>query len=298
MLGDRTRLRLLALLEHEELTVAELAAITHLAQPRVSTHLARLREAGLVLDRRDGVNVFYRPAENQGDATLAQLWLLIREHLDDGLLSADLQRLPEVLEARREGQNWPDSVAGDMERHYSPGRTWESTTRAFAQLLELGRVLDIASGDGVTADLLAGQAKRIDCIDLSEKVVDAGRRRLADHAHVHFHQGDMHALPFDEARFDTVFLLHALTYSERPEKAIAEAARVLDHGGVLSGATLKHHRHNKHVRAYGHVNNGFNTQDIERWCGAAGLKVVQCGVSSVERRPPHFQIITFLARRA
>lgn len=277
--------------------MAELAAITHLAQPRVSTHLAKLREAGLVLDRRDGVNVFYRPAENQGDATLAQLWLLIREHLDDGLLSADLQRLPEVLEARREGQNWPDTVAGDMERHYSPGRTWEATTRAFAQLLNLGRVLDVASGDGVTAELLARQASQIDCVDLSEKVVEAGVRRLAGHEHVCFHQGDMHALPFDDASFDTVFMLHALTYSEQPEKAIGEAARVLDSGGVLSGATLGRHRHAKHVSAYGHINNGFRPQDIEKWCAGAGLEVGYCGVSSVERRPPHFQIITFLARQ-
>lgn len=277
--------------------MAELAAITHLAQPRVSTHLAKLREAELVLDRRDGVNVFYRPAGTQGDGTLAQLWLLVREHLDDGLLSSDLQRMPEVLAARREGQNWPDTVAGDMERHYSPGRTWEATTRAFAQLLDLGRVLDIASGDGVTADLLAAQADRIDCIDLSEKVVEAGSERLAGHAHVHFHQGDMHALPFDEGSFDTVFLLHALTYSERPETTIGEAARVLAEGGSLSGATLGHHRHTKQVRAYGHVNDGFKPRDIETWLTSAGLKVGHCGVTSVERRPPHFQIITFLAKR-
>jgi DNA-binding transcriptional ArsR family regulator len=53
LLGDATRLRLLLLVDQEELSVAELSAITQLAQPRVSTHLSRLKEAGMVTDRRE-----------------------------------------------------------------------------------------------------------------------------------------------------------------------------------------------------------------------------------------------------
>ena len=149
VLADATRVRLLALLEHEELTVAELSSITRLAQPRVSTHLARLKEAGLVRDRRAGVSAYYRFDEASLDAAQRALWRTLREGSDDPLLRQDAERIPGVLAARAVDANWADSVAGDMERHYSPGRTWEALARSALPLLAPGHVLDIASGDGV-----------------------------------------------------------------------------------------------------------------------------------------------------
>jgi len=64
--ADPARLRLLLLLEQEELSVAELQEILSKGQSRISTHLAQLKQAGLVDDRRTGKNAFYRlkaPAE-------------------------------------------------------------------------------------------------------------------------------------------------------------------------------------------------------------------------------------------
>ena len=178
LLSDSTRLRLLMLVDQEELSVAELAAITQLAQPRVSTHLAKLKEAGLVSDRREGVFVYYRMATNIADHSLKALWELLRANTNDPLIQQDFERVPQVLTSRGGNSSWADSVAGDMERHYSPGRTWEVTTRAIVQLLELGDVLDIASGDGVLAELLATRARSIKCLDFSQRVVDAGKKRL------------------------------------------------------------------------------------------------------------------------
>ncbi len=275
--------------------MAELAEATRLAQPRVSTHLARLREAGLVADRRDGVSVYYRLAAVEDQPELHRLWQLFRTQLDDALINEDAERLPDVLLQRRSGRNWPDAVAGDMERHYSPGRSWEATARALVQLLSPGTVLDIASGDGVMGELLAGRAQRIDCVDLSEKVVLAGRRRVASLEHVHFHHGDMHALPFADRTFDTVLMLHALTYSERPERAFVEAARVLKRAGRLVCATLHRHRYAEQVRAYGHVNTGFGPEQLNEFAADAGLDPRFCDVTSIERRAPHFKIITLLA---
>ncbi len=290
-------MRLLALLETEELTVAELAQITRLAQPRVSTHLARLREAGLVVDRRDGVSVYYRLGNAEDNPELHRLWALFRDDLDDAVVAADAERLPEIMAQRAAGGNWPDSVAGDMERHYSPGRTWEATTRALVQLLALGRVLDIASGDGVMGELLARQAETIDCVDVSEKVVAAGRKRVKPFGNVRFHLGDMHALPFDENAFDSALMMHALTYSDRPEHALAEAARIMKPGGRLVGATLKKHRHSAQVRTFGHANDGFSPRQLSKLLETAGLEATFCDVSSVERKTPHFEIITFLAEK-
>ena len=290
-------MRLLALLEAEELTVAELAEVTHLAQPRVSTHLARLREAGLVVDRREGVSVYYRLGNPDDNRELHRLWAMFREHLDDAQVVADAEHLPEVLARRAAGRNWPDSVAGDMERHYSPGRTWEATARALVQLLSLGRVLDIASGDGVMGELLSRQADSIDCMDISEKVVAAGRERVSGLDNVRFHMGDMHALPFEDESFDTVLMMHALPYSRKPALVIGESARVLRPGGRLVGATLKRHRHAGHVKTFGHANSGFTTGQLTDYCAAAGLEADFCDVTSIERKTPNFRIITLLARK-
>ena len=287
----------MALLDQKELTVAELAEATRLAQPRVSTHLARLREAGLVVDRRDGVSVYYRLASSDEQTELHRLWTLFRVRLDDALVTEDSERLPEVLLKRSSGRNWPDAVAGDMERHYSPGRSWEATARALVQLLSPGTVLDIASGDGVMGELLGARADSIDCLDLSEKVVAAGSARVAGLKTVRFHQGDMHALPFADERFDTVLLLHALSYSEDPALAVAEAARELKPGGKLICATLNQHRHPDVVRAYGHLNSGFKPVQLRGLFSAAGLPVSFCGITSIERRAPHFKIVTLMAEK-
>ncbi len=295
LLSDPTRVRLLLLLDREELSVAELAAITQLAQPRVSTHLARLKEAGLVSDRRDGVFVYYRIAQNAGDKALDDLWRLLRRNTRDPLLQQDLDRVRQVLSARAGEGTWADSVAGDMERHYSPGRTWEATARGLVHLLEPGDVLDIASGDGVLAELLAPRARSIVCLDISRRVADAGRKRLSDYGNVSFEIGDMHDLPVADAQFDTVLLMHALTYTPNPAKVFSEAYRVLRPGGKLLAVTLEKHRHEKAVEPFNHVNLGFTREQLESLCAGAGLEMQACTVSAVEKRTPHFSVLALSA---
>lgn len=297
LLADSTRLRLLMLVDREELSVAELAAITQLAQPRVSTHLAKLKEAGLVSDRREGVFVYYRMAGSIADASLRALWELLREKTADPLIRQDFDRITQTLSARNGGANWADSVAGDMERHYSPGRTWEATARALVQLLELGDVLDIASGDGVMAELLAPRANSITCFDIGERVVDAGKNRLQGHSHVQFEIGDMHKLPAEDSSFDTVLLMHALTYTNQPELVFAEISRVLRPAGRLVAVTLQKHRHKNSVAAYNHVNLGYTDSQLERFCAQAGLNALDIQISGIEKRSPNFEILTLLASK-
>lgn len=298
LLGDATRLRLLLLLDREELSVAELSAITQLAQPRVSTHLARLKEAGMVTDRREGVFVYYRISHSSGDPNLDALWAVLRRNTEDPLAAQDRARIPQVLNSRGGVTTWADSVAGDMERHYSPGRSWEATARGLTHLLNLGDVLDVASGDGVTAELLAPQSKSIVGLDISERVVEAGRKRLADCKGARFEQGDMHDLPFDESSFDTVLLMHALTYTEAPARVLSEAYRVLRPGGQLLAVTLARHAHRKAVEPYDHKNLGFKPEALHKLAVECGFEVVFCGVSAVEKRRPNFSVITLHANRS
>jgi len=296
LLADPTRVRLLALLEYEELTVAELAAVLHLAQPRVSTHLAKLKEAGLVRDRRAGVSAYYR-ANSEGEEAQRKLLDSLRHSIDDALLREDTARLPGVLAQRAGTEGWADTVAGDMERHYSPGRTWETLARSLLQLLETGDVLDIASGDGITAELLAPHAHSITCVDSSERVVEAAARRLRAFTNVQVIKGDMQALELGERRFDLVLMLHALTYAENPATAVAEAARVLRPGGRLLAVTLGQHDHRTAVEPFDHRNLGFSGDQLRGFAHDAGLDLVSCHQISRERKAPHFEVISLLARK-
>ena len=293
--ADATRVRLLALLAREELTVAELSAITQLAQPRVSTHLAKLKEAGLARDRRAGVSAYYRFDEDNLDSVQRELWRSLRDGSDDPLLRQDAERVANVLANRAADQNWADSVAGDMERHYSPGRTWEALARTALPLLETGDVLDIASGDGVLAELLSPHARRYVCIDTSTRVVAAAGERLRRFPNVEVREGDMHALPFKDGSFDLVVLMHALTYSAKPAQAVAEAARVLRRGGRLLLSSLGKHEHKSVVDAYGHVNLGFSEKELRKFAEKAGLEIANAETVTRERRPPHFEVISLTA---
>ena len=297
VLADPTRVRLLALLEGEELTVAELSGITRLAQPRVSTHLAKLKDAGLVRDRRAGVSAYYRFDDESLDPAQRALWQALSTGSDDPLLRQDAERVAGVLAMRAADQNWADSVAGDMERHYSPGRTWEALARSALPLLDTGDVLDIASGDGVLAELLAPHAHRYVCVDSSKRVVAAAAERLRRFRNVEVREGDMHALPFGDGEFDLVVLMHALTYAEKPAQAVAEAARVLRPGGRLLLSSLARHEHQSVVQAYGHANLGFSDKDLRRFVSRAGLELVNAETVTREKRPPHFEVISMIARK-
>jgi SAM-dependent methyltransferase len=297
LLGDATRVRLLALLARGELTVAELTQITELSQSRVSTHLGRLKDAGLLRDRKLGASTFYALSENAMPAPARKLWELVRAEVADGVLEADRKRAEALEKARNGANSWPDSIAGEMERHYSPGRTWEAAARGLLGLVRLGDVLDLGSGDGAIAELLAPRAKSVTCVDRSPHMIEAARRRLSSQDNVRFEQADMHALPFADGSFDEVLLLNTLTYSDTPARAIAEGARVLRGGGRLALVTLASHAQEPITAAYGHVQPGFSPAKLRRWLEAAGLDVDSCQVTSRERRKPYFEVLTAFSEK-
>ncbi len=293
LLSDPTRVRLLALLASEALTIAELTQLTGLAQSRVSTHLAKLRDAGLLQVRREGALTFHETTTEGGPS--AQFWGLIQGELDDSVLDEDRAHARKLVAARQ--AQWADSVAGHMERHYSPGRTWESTARAFAGLARLGDVLDLASGDGVLAELIAPRAAQITCLDQSTPVVEAAQKRLGHLKNVRFVVGDMHLLPFDATVFDQVLLMSALTYAQRPQEVLRESYRVLRPGGGLVAVTLEAHPHAEIVQPYGHLQLGFSLDQLTEWLTQAGFWVELAQVTHQERRAPNFKVITLHARK-
>lgn len=295
LFADPTRVRLMALLDRSELSVAELTSATDLGQSRVSTHLGKLRDAGLVRDRRHGASTYYRLSDPLPE-TADRLWRLLRKDLDDGVLASDRERGDALVATRSSG--WPESVAGRMERHYSPGRTWEATAQGVVGLSRFGDVLDAGSGDGALASLIAPSARSVTCLDRSEQVLAAARRRLGAEPHVRFSQGDLLELPFEPATFDQVMLFNVLTCTTEPAQALFESARVLRPGGHVAGVTLRKHRHMDVASEYGHQLPGFEPAELSAMFEELGLTVRRCAVTSRERRRPYFEVITFSAQKA
>jgi len=295
--GDITRLRLLTILSREELTVAELVEVTKLPQSRVSTHLGKLRECDLVRDRREGGSSYY-VFNREGLSTAAsQLWASVTGSLEDPLLDADRDNAKALVASRKGGGTWADSVAGQMSRHYSPGRTWEAAARSLVGLIKVGDVLDIASGDGALAELIAPCASSVTCLDVSERIVAKGQERLAHLSNLRFFQGDMQQLEFEDQSFDAVLLMGALSYASDPKTVLLEAIRVLRVDGWLVGTVLSTHNFGTAVRRYNHVNHGVSVTWLREMLESCGLKVHLCAVTSAERRVPNFEIITMRAQR-
>lgn len=294
LFAEPTRVRLLRLLGENELSVAELVLVTDVPQSSVSTHLGKLRDAGLVRDRRNGTSTYYAltaemPAGARG------VWELVSNGVSDSVLARDHDRVRDVMRARH--GNFPESIAGEMERHYSPGRTWESLAASFVGLLRLGRVLDVGAGDGAVAEMIAPRAKSITCVDASERMVDAAKKRLAKFDNVRVARGNMHALEQKGESFDQVLMLNVLVHSDQPARAVSEAARVLARGGDLVVVTLDAHEHADAARSWGHAQHGISPAALRRHLSRAGLEVTHCESVCHERRAPHFGVVVAYARK-
>lgn len=296
LFAEPARVRLAALLARHELTVAEIVSITEMAQSRVSTHLGKLREAGVLRDRRDGACTYYSMQREAMPKPAEQVWKLIEDGVKDSVIDSDDARCAALLAARSSNQKFPDAFAGEMERHYSPGRTWEATARAFATMLRAGDVLDIGAGDGTIAQMLSPRAKSYTCVDRGEAMIVAAKKRLAKQKNMRFVVADAHDLPLKQASFDTVLLLNMLAHTDHPARVLAEAARVVRSNGEVIVVTIGEHDHEDVATAYGHAQLGFSPPTLRRLARHANLEVEFCEVTSRERQMPHLDVVTMLAR--
>ena len=292
LLGDESRLRLCALLRERELCVSDLVKVTGISQSRVSTHLGRLREAGIVRDRRQGAQSFYTLALAALPDTLQGL-LDETTQAADATLEADRQRLAE-LEAERRGGT---AAGDDLERDYSPGRTWRSLAAGLSGLLALGDVLDVGSGDGAAAAVLAPYCRSLTCVDVNARLLEAARDRLAKHSHVRVELADVHELPFAAASFDDVLLFHTLTYTEQPLVALEQCARVLRPGGRLVLLCLDEHQQPEVTAPYGERHQGFSKAAIIELLARAGLEIRSAEIAGREARKPRLQVLLAIANK-
>jgi len=292
VLGDESRLRLCALLRERELCVTDLVRVTGISQSRVSTHLGRLREAGFVRDRRQGAQSFYALAADALPGT-ARIVLDEANASTDPTLTGDRRRLHELDHERRQGL--PETLTDERERDYSPGRTWQSLAVGMAALLKLGDVLDVGSGDGAAANVLAPRCRSLTCLDRNVRLVEAARARLSKHPHVRTLVADAHRLPFADASFDAVLVFHTLTYAERPQKVLDECARVLRPEGRLVVLCLDQHDQHEVTARYGERHPGFSPRVLRAMLARADFAVQSCDVASREAKKPHLGVLIAVA---
>jgi ubiquinone/menaquinone biosynthesis C-methylase UbiE len=191
----------------------------------------------------------------------------------------------------------PQRLVDELDRDYSPGRTWQSLTAGIAPLLRLGDLLDVGSGDGAAASVLAPFCRSLTCIDTNERLIAAARERLLRQGqqNVRTQVADVHALPFRDGSFDSVIMFHTLTYAEHPGRAVVECARVLRPGGRFVLLCLDEHRQSEVTARYGERHPGFSPRTVRGLLTRAGLDVTSAEVVSREIKKPHLQVVRAIA---
>jgi ArsR family transcriptional regulator len=274
-LADSTRLRIMRLLSAMELAVGELAQVLGQSQPRVSRHVRILCDAGLAERRKEGSWVFLRSAVSEqtapplGAAAARLLNLAEAEDASFAARCAEDRRHLAAIRAARES-----TAAAYFARHaeewdtiralHSPDLRVEA---ALAQALggePLGALLDVGTGTGRIAELLAPRANRVTAFDKSPEMLRIARARLQHlpHDSVDLVQGDFTALPFAAADFDTVLFHQVLHYAQAPEEVLAEAARVTRPGGTIAVVDFAAHDREELRTQHAHARLGFSDEQM------------------------------------
>ncbi len=275
--GEPTRLRLLALCAHGELSVTELTQILGQSQPRVSRHLKLLVEAGLLERFREGALVFYRIAERSEPAVLARTLVdLLPSDTDE--LNRDLSRLETIRQKRAEAADayFNDNASqwNEIRRMHVAEAEVEKNLLALVGKSKIENYLDIGTGTGRILALMAEYVEHGLGIDQSNEMLALARASLEQSGlkNVSVRKGDMYAMPMNDATIDLATLHLVLHYSQEPHLVIEEAARTLKNNGRLIIVDFAPHQE-EHLRTeHKHQRLGFSDKEIRSCLIDAGLK--------------------------
>jgi ArsR family transcriptional regulator len=287
-------MRIVALLEKEELSVAELQEITGMGQSRISTHLGLLQDAGLVASRRDGKRAFYRRNERAEGPATELMGLAGRGALELADHANDAINLKRVLALREDqAQVYFSQIAGRFDRVYGPGRSWQAFGQLLLRILPPLVVADLGSGEGLLSELLARRCRKVIAVDNSERIVAFGAAKAKQNGlkNLEFRLGDLQDPPVDARSVDLAILSQALHHAVDPAKAIAGAHRILKPGGQIVILDLRRHQFEQARAVYGDRWLGFAESDLDRWLQSAGFGKIDISVVAREEQPPHFETL-------
>lgn len=300
LLGDATRLRLLALLQSEPLSVVELQEVMDMGQSRISSHLALLRQANLVEDRKEGKKSFYSCTPPRDTRQKAVFDAAIAASIGMPLFADDQRSLDRVLTRRREqSEAYFNMVANRLGRQYCPGRSWEAIGHFLLLLTPEIEIVDLGAGEGVLSQLLARRAKSVICIDNSPSMVEIGTTLAKEHGftNLSYQLGDIEDVPLPDNSSDLVLLSQALHHANKPELAITEAFRLLRPGGRLVILDLNQHTFEKARELYADRWLGFPPNRLYHWLKECGFSEVTVEPVSKEDKEPFFETLLATAIR-
>jgi ArsR family transcriptional regulator len=295
LLADPSRLRILLLVEREELSVAELQEILGMGQSRISTHLAQLKNAGLLEDRRNGKSILYRLKHGVQSNGFSQMLGVLRQaaaeipeaEQDSEALRLALRRRQDKMRA------YFDELAGKFGRNYVPGRSWQGLAETLLTLMPPMVIADLGAGEGTFSQLLARRSKKVIAVDNSEKMVEYGQDLARKHGvkNLEYRKGDLEEVPIKDASVDLAFFSQALHHAQHPERAVAEASRILKPGGRIVVLDLLRHSYEEARELYADLWLGFTEVEVTRYLRQAGFKNIETSVVHSEEDAPHFETL-------
>jgi ubiquinone/menaquinone biosynthesis C-methylase UbiE/DNA-binding transcriptional ArsR family regulator len=289
LLSDPTRLRILMLVETEELSVAELQEILGMGQSRISTQLSQLKTEGLVGDERSGKNNIYTCT---ADPDLMDVARLAAAEVPE--VTTDRAALRHLLRKRKDhSRAYFDELAGRFGKDYVPGRSWKALAEALIKVLNYQIVADLGAGEGTLAQLLAQRAEKVIAVDLSPKMVEFGQNLARENglANLEYRLGDIEEPPIADATLDLAILSQALHHAEHPQRAIDSAFRILKPGGRLIVLDLLQHHFEEARELYADRWLGFSESDLALMLEKSGFTGIETVVADREAAEPRFQTL-------
>jgi ubiquinone/menaquinone biosynthesis C-methylase UbiE/biotin operon repressor len=294
VLADPTRLRLLLLLRHEELSVAELQQILGMGQSRISSHLSQLKQAGLVFDRRAGKNIYYAPTEATEPHQKRLFEVVAAGAAEIPEAKQDRTALELVLKKRQDkAREYFNHLAGKFGRSYCPGRSWKAVAHLLSVLVPPMTIADLGAGEGTLAQFLAGNARRVIAIDNSEKMVEFGSELVRKHGfdNIEYRLGDIEDPPIKSGTVDLAVLSQALHHASNPARAVTSAFRILRSGGRIVVLDLLAHSFEQARESYADLWLGFSEVQMHDFLRAAGFTKIDVSIVGRETESPHFQTL-------
>ncbi len=294
LLADAARVRILLLLDREELSVAELQEILSMGQSRISTHLAQLKQAGLVEDRRQGKNSLY----SLKNRDLIDLLRAAADEIPEA--AEDSEALQLALEKRRDKvRAYFDELAGKFGRNYVPGRSWKGLAETLLQLMPPLTIADLGAGEGTFSQLLAQRAKRVIAVDNSPKMAEFGAKLARDNgvSNLEYRVGDLESPPIRAGSVDLAFFSQSLHHALHPQRAVEAAYKLLKPGGRIVILDLKKHAFEQAREMYADTWLGFSETELRGFLEQAGFKDVQSWIVDREKQNPAFETILAVGHR-
>ena len=299
LLGDEGRVRILLLLEKEELSVAELQEILGMGQSRISMQLSQLKQAGMVEVRKAGQKSLYRLTAPSGSQTILT-GMLARAAAEIREAPQDEDALKLILEKRKDKlRSYFDELAGRFGRNYVPGRSWKGLAEMLIRLLPPLVIADLGAGEGTLALMLAQRAERVIAVDSSRKMVEYGAEVAERHGvkNLEYRLGDLEELPLANGEADLALLHQSLHHAIHPERAVAEAWRILKPGGRIVILDLLRHGFDEAREMYADVWLGFSQAELIKLLGAARFEHLEVSVVHREEESPHFETVMAIGEK-